>query len=197
MRTVAPSGTAWQGALARRIADFNAATTSYFVSVCTRRSGAIATSSPSCNSQRASRPSAQARNSSTVINGLATVDMVGRVPHPCIAGKLAPSIAKPAKLRCCARRSPTAMPIEPARNDRRFTEASPRSPLRTSTTPLPLRREALEKDPRHALRMVFNHLVRQLVEHARAKPQAPLALRHGDEQRGNLERIVVECDVPL
>src|SRR5271157_1271872 len=75
MRTVAPSGTAWQGALASLIADFNAATISYFVSVCTRRSGAIATSSPSCNSQRPSRPSAQARNSSTVINGLATVDM--------------------------------------------------------------------------------------------------------------------------
>ena len=45
--------------------------------------------------------------------------------------------------------------------------------------------------------MLFDHLVRHLVEHARAQSQAPLAQRHRDEQRDNLERSVVERDVAL
>jgi hypothetical protein len=45
--------------------------------------------------------------------------------------------------------------------------------------------------------MVFDHLGGELVEHACAEPHAPLALRHRDEQRDDLERIVVEGDVTL
>jgi hypothetical protein len=61
----------------------------------------------------------------------------------------------------------------------------------------PIRREALEEDARHALGVVFDHLVCELVEQPRAEPHGPLALRHRDEQRDDLERIVVEGDVAL
>src|SRR5271165_766995 len=82
MRTVAPSGTTRHGAFARSIAFLSANIASAFVSRCATRSGDMAMTSPSCNSHRPSRPSAQPRNSSTVISGLAAVDMQATLSLP-------------------------------------------------------------------------------------------------------------------
>ena len=79
-RTVTPSAKAAQGTRARRTASTNTTAANVFTKLCRARSGAIATGRPSCNSHFPSRPSAQTRNSSTVIC-LAAASLMGQGYH--------------------------------------------------------------------------------------------------------------------